>query len=164
MTDARLQALVDRAELSDLVYRYAQAIDRRDWALLRSCFAEAMEADFRSFGVREVFRGPAEDWVALVRSTIEGCDSTQHQSSNHRFELDRDRAQGSSYIRAEHVVINDRGDNHYTVAGYYSHEFLRTPEGWRTAKYTLHVTSSFGNRHVLALATRRAARMAEERA
>lgn len=157
MTDATLRLLMDRAETSDLLHRYATAVDRRDWALLRRCFADEIEADFRSFGVREVFRGPADAWVALVRSTIDGCDQTQHQSSNHVHEIDGDLARVTSYVRAEHVLINAQGDNHYTVAGWYDHALVRTGEGWRIARYTLHVTSSHGNRHVLALATRRAA-------
>ena len=157
MTDLDLRTLTDRAELSDLLHRYATAVDRRDWALLRRCFTDTIEADFRSFGVREVFRGPADDWVALVRSTIDGCDATQHQSSNHVHEIAGDRARVTSYVRAEHMLISDRGDNHYTVAGWYDHAVVRSPDGWRIETYTLHVTSSHGNRHVLAMATRRAA-------
>lgn len=157
MPDAKLRMLLDRAEISDLLHRYATAVDRRDWALLRDCFAEEIEADFRSFGVREVFRGPADDWVGLVRSTIDGCDATQHQSSNHVFEIEGDHARVTSYVRAEHVLINDRGDNYYTVAGWYDHALVRTADGWRIVGYTLHVSSSHGNRHVLAMATRRAA-------
>ncbi len=38
MRDKDLKHLVDRAEISDVVHRYATAIDRRDWALLESCF------------------------------------------------------------------------------------------------------------------------------
>ncbi len=38
MQDAALQHLVDRAELHDLVLRYAAGVDRRDWDQIRTCF------------------------------------------------------------------------------------------------------------------------------
>ena len=38
MDDARLQLLLDRAEISDVQLRYATGLDSRDWPLFRSCF------------------------------------------------------------------------------------------------------------------------------
>ena len=156
-----LSLLLDRAEISDVVHRYATAIDLRDWALLADCFTENLVADFRSFGVREVFRGSAVDWIALVASTIDGCDATQHMMANLVHDVRGDLATCTAYIRAEHFLINDRGDDSYTVGGYYTNELAPTERGWRIAEYRLTVTWSRGNRHVLALATRRAAERAK---
>ncbi len=153
-----LRELMDRAEIADVVHRYATAIDQRDWALMSDVFTVDMVADFRSFGVREVFEGPAAEWVALVASTIDGCDATQHMMTNLVHDIRGDAATCTAYMRAEHFLINHRGDDSYTVGGYYTHELVRTDAGWRIAKYTLNVTWSRGNRHVLSLATRRAAK------
>ena len=69
--------------------RYAASIDLRDWARLRSVFADGeIEADFTSMGVKQVFRGPAERWVDAVRQTITGFDATQHFFANHSAEVD----------------------------------------------------------------------------
>ena len=38
MTDNRLEELLKKQAIVDIVYRYARAIDRLDEALLRSCF------------------------------------------------------------------------------------------------------------------------------
>jgi hypothetical protein len=157
MDEAGVRLLLDRAEISDVVHRYATAIDLRDWALLETCFTAEMEADFRTFGVREVFQGSADEWVRRVRSTIDGCDATQHLSANHVHTIDGDAATCVSYMRAEHFLINDRGDDSYTVGGYYTNELVREAAGWKIKKYTLAVTWSRGNRHILAIATRRAA-------
>jgi len=35
-----LQQLLDRATITDVVNRYATGLDRRDWPLLRSIFAD----------------------------------------------------------------------------------------------------------------------------
>ena len=153
-----LRGLLDRAEIGDVVHRYASAIDLGDWALLADCFTEDLVADFRSFGVREVFRGKAADWIALVASTIDGCDATQHLIANLVHDIQGDAATCTAYVRAEHFLINDRGDDSYTVGGYYTLRLQRTERGWRISQYSLTVTWSRGNRHVLALATRRAAK------
>jgi hypothetical protein len=44
---------VDRAvrqDVADLLVRYASAIDRRDWELLRSCFSDDCVADYGDIG------------------------------------------------------------------------------------------------------------------
>ena len=41
-----LRWLVDRALISDVVVRFAIALDTRDWPLLRSCLAARVEVDY----------------------------------------------------------------------------------------------------------------------
>ena len=56
MISADLQVLSDKAAISEVLHRYAMAIDLRDWSLLRECFTDQMQADFRTFGVRDVYQ------------------------------------------------------------------------------------------------------------
>jgi hypothetical protein len=160
LNDQVLQQLADRAAISDLVNRYATAIDLRDWALLRTCFCDLVEADFTSFGTRDVFRGSADDWVAAVRSTIEGLDATQHLTANHVHEISGDSAVCTAYIRARHVFAAADGENQYTIGGYYSWHLERQGEEWRAAKYAITVTWKSGNRHILKQAARRSKKSA----
>ena len=146
-----MQALLDRVQLNDLMNRYAVSIDLRDWARLRSVFAERVEADFTSMGTRAVFRGPAEDWVAAIRSTISGFDATQHFLANHSVELDGDRATDLRYMQARHVLDGAQ----YTIAGYYTSEMSRTRAGWRIARYRLTVTWTDGDRRLMGIAYRK---------
>ena len=155
MSDEILQGLADRAAISDVVHRYATAIDTREWELLRTCFGDPVEADFTSFGVRQPFRGSADDWVAAVRSTIEGLDATQHLTANHVHEISGDRATCTAYIRARHVFAAADGESQYTIGGYYTWEMVRDSEGWRVEKYAINVTWKSGNRHILKQAARR---------
>jgi hypothetical protein len=157
VNDQILQQLADRAAISDVVHRYATAIDLRDWALLRTCFSDPVEADFTSFGTREVFRGSADDWVAAVRSTIQGLDATQHLTANHVHEISGDSAVCTAYIRARHVFDEADGENSYTIGGYYTWELARQDDGWRASKYAINVTWKSGNRHILKQATRKLA-------
>jgi hypothetical protein len=150
------QRVLDRMETADVAHRYATAIDRKDWALLRTVFDDEVEADFRSFGAREVYRGPADGWVAAVRDTVAGLDATQHLMANHvQAFAGPDRCALTCYLRAEHVLLNDRGDDLYTIGGYYDWTLVRAADGWRAVAYALTVTWARGNRGVLALARRR---------
>ena len=151
-----MEALLDRVELNELMNRYAASIDLRDWARLRTVFTDQIEADFTSMGTKAVFRGPAEDWVAAIRSTITGFDATQHVFANHSVELDGDRATDLRYMQARHVL----GDAHYTIGGYYTSEMARAPQGWRIARYRLTVAWSDGDRRLMGIAYRKSTGLA----
>ena len=149
--------VLDRMETADVAHRYATAIDTKDWALLGAVFADEVEADFRSFGSREVYRGPADGWIDAIRETIAGMDATQHLMANHVHAFDGpDRCTLTCYMRAEHFLIQNRGDDSYTVGGYYVWTLARGADGWRASSYALNVTWSRGNRGLLAMARRRA--------
>ena len=152
-TSDPLRSLLDRVELDEVMNRYAASIDLRDWARLRTVFVDGeIEADFTSMGVKQVFRGPAEEWVERVRQTIVGFDATQHFFANHSAEFDGDRAVDTRYMQARHQLC----DTHYAIGGYYTGQMVRTAAGWRVARYTLTVTFSDGDRRLMGLAYRKA--------
>ncbi len=51
---------------------------------------------------------------------------------------------------------------HYTVGGYYTSHMVRTPAGWRIARYRLTVAFSDGDRKLMGVAYRKQARPAQE--
>lgn len=151
MSDAAIQELLDRAHLSDVLNRYATGVDTRDWTLFRSCFTDDVEADFTSIWPGLVVRG-ADEWVKRAEAVIEGLTTTQHIITNHAFDIQGDRATGTAYLHAQHVLHNRLGDGHNVLAGVYRYEFARTPEGWRIEKYGLTVTWGTGNHAIWELA------------
>ena len=152
--EQQLQLLADRAAISDVLHRYATGLDMRDWALYRSIFTDEVDLDFSSIGIPPA-RIPADDWVERARVLFAGFDATQHLSANHVHDIRGDEATCTSYMRAEHFVITNEGDNYYTMGGYYTNRLVRTAEGWKLSGVTLTVTWNRGNRHVLRLAARR---------
>ncbi|MGI8926311.1 MAG: nuclear transport factor 2 family protein [Tepidiformaceae bacterium] len=153
-TADQLQLLADRAAISDVLHRYATGLDMRDWTLLRSIFTDQLDMDFSSIGMRP---GPvtADAWVESARVLFAGFDATQHLSANHVHDIRGDEATCTSYMRAEHFVLNNEGENYYTMGGYYTNALVRTEEGWKLRGVTLTVTWNRGNRHVLRLAAQR---------
>lgn len=54
-----------------------------------------------------------------------------HMTSNHRVDLDGDRASGTAYFLAVGVTRREGISNE--VRGYYADTYVRTPQGWRFA-------------------------------
>lgn len=168
-SDASLQLLLDRAAISDVLHAYATGLDRRDWDLYRGVFADQVELDFESTGIRPgVYE--ADRWVRDARRLFAGFSATQHTSSNHVHDVRGDEATCISNMQAEHFVERQPGDglaegeNRWTIGGYYVNELVRTSAdsssddlyaGWKLCKLTLNVTWSVGNPDVGAIAFKR---------
>ena len=151
-----LGLLVDRAEISDVVHRYATGLDMGDWELYRSIFTDEIEMDFTSVGIRQGSY-KASQWVADAKRLFAGFAATQHTSSNHVHDIRGDEATCISYMQAEHFVegVEDGSDDRWTLGGYYTNELVRTSDGWKIRKLTLTVTWSRGNPDVPRIAQRR---------
>ncbi len=132
----------------DLSLRYAEGIDRRDWSAFRSIFLPEVRVDFSSFTKRPANPDPipVDDWVAAVRSTIDGFPATQHLIGNHRITLDGDRGSYTAYVQAQHWVDRDRW---YLIGGWYSNEVARTDDGWKLASVTINQSWDSGDRGLL---------------
>src|SRR3954449_870790 len=73
--DTLLQELADRRAIDDVLYRYAHALDSRDWDLLRTCFTEDAVADYLELGGVNEGR---EAIVDLCAGVLTGLDASQH--------------------------------------------------------------------------------------
>ena len=154
--DTRIQELLDRADISDVVIRYASGVDRRDWALYRSCFAEQVDVDFSSFNGSPPSTLPADHWVERVRAGLEGFDATQHISTNHTISFpggDRAEATCWSYVWAMHWLDGEG----YVIGGWYDNRLVRTDGGWRIRSCTGHALWTQGDRRVFQRAAARRA-------
>ena len=138
MDETKLQTLLDRMEIIDVFNRYASGVDLRDRDLYRSCFTDQIETDFSSMGMGETMTLEADVWVDQVFNLISIYQSTQHIITNHVITIKGDEATGIAYLQAQHY----NPDGMFTVGGYYTDEFVRTPEGWRIRKLKLTSTWS----------------------
>jgi hypothetical protein len=108
--ESNLRFLLDRAAIIDVQLRYALGVDMRDWALFRSCFTDEIEIDSSS-AARPPQRWKADDWVELVRRTIDGMKTTQHIITNQIITIDHDEATCIAYVQARHHLPNESGEN-----------------------------------------------------
>jgi hypothetical protein len=131
--EGRLKLLLDRAEISDMVIRFAIALDLQDWPLFRSCFTDEVEADYSDFRGEPPAMIQADDFVEQRRSALSGL-KTQHISTNHVITVDGDTAVCISCAVIHRFAPDKQGDNYFDTHGYYYHTLIRTSEGWKICK------------------------------
>lgn len=123
-----LQTVADRIEITDLLTRYAHAVDGKDWTLYRTVFTADAHIDYSTAG------GPVGDLetvVAKLTTDLELFSRTQHFISNIGVELDGDSATVRAMFFNPMVVTPGK---QFFCGGWYNHELVRTDEGWRSRR------------------------------
>lgn len=123
-----------RAEITDLLLRYATGIDRRDWDLFRTCFTEDCTLDY----------GPIGPWDGLDAATTwmdethQRFGMTMHRMTNAVIDHDgdSDTAVARSYVNA--VLATLDGTSSFQGNGVYDDQLVRTDDGWKiqTRRFT----------------------------
>lgn len=155
-----------RFEIIDAYNAYGEGIDSKDWALVRSCFADEVCIDYGE--IHAAAGGPdfprkAEDWIQSLQSVINGFDITRHTITNHRFSMDGDLVVCRAYLTADHVIFAQpeitmaAADEIATVVGEYTNTYQRTDDGWKICKSKLLMNWSAGNADLFVVAMGRAA-------
>jgi len=155
MSKLTVEALLDRAAITDTVYRYATGIDTRDWALYRSIFADEVDFDFHTWSGAPPSRIKADDWVAGVRGGLSGFDATQHTLTNPVVTLNGDEATCVMYMSALHYLVTGEKREMQSLGGYYTDKLRRTGDGWKIHACTLTVTWTMGDRGLFTIARER---------
>ena len=137
-----LQRLVDRADIEDLLSRYARACDTKDWDLYRAVFTPDAVIDYTAaYGIR----GPVaevSEWIAklMIPSFV---PKTQHLLANVEITVDGDRASAHAYYINPDVRSDGAGGFGLLLnGGYYTATVCRRPEGWRIARLVAEITFS----------------------
>lgn len=119
---------MDELLIQALLYRYARAVDTKDWELYRSVFTEDAQIDYSSAGAIVGTRDDVVDWFAANFGVIPW--SMHYITNVEILETDGDNAT----VRAMFYNPMQLPGMPETSAcgGYYHHELVRTPDGWRS--------------------------------
>lgn len=132
----KLEALWAREQIRDILHRYCKGIDRRDWELVRSCFADDHIHNHGDIS------GSPDDFVRMASGLLEAIPATHHSISNVHFEFSAD---GSSVeteanfvayhlIEAGHpegMPVETNGEaTDWIVAGRYCDRFEKRDGEW----------------------------------
>jgi ketosteroid isomerase-like protein len=150
-----VQFVQDSAAISAVVYRYAAALDTRDWALLRSIMTDPVWIDYSSFKPELNYAMPAQEWLDRVTEGLTGFDVTQHMSSNHLHSIDGDTATCVSYMRAAHFLREGTHQNSWFLYGHYTTGLVRSAGRWLINRVQLTITASEGDATLFERATAR---------
>ena len=127
--DDEVRALLDERAITTVLMRYARGIDRRDFALVASCYHPGATDDHGSF------RGTVEEFIPWVQTALERFDTTMHLLGNVLIDLDGDTAHVETYCVAYHRLVGRDVDS---IAGLrYVDRFERREGDWRIADRTI---------------------------
>jgi hypothetical protein len=139
------QEAIDHTEITQVLTRYAAAIDDRDFELLRDVFTPDATIHYDVPGGTKLALPEMIDWL---RDALSRFRVTQHALALPRIDLDGDAARTSTYVTATHVQspLNGGDEACAVLHGVYVDRFVRTRAGWRIADRRLdnwHTTGLF---------------------
>ena len=117
-----------RQEIADVLVRYATGVDRRDWALFRTCFTEDCDADYGDIGVWHGVDAITE-WMD---QSHQACGYTLHRITNQAMTPNGDGVTARCYVDA--IVMAADNQSGVRVAGFYDDELVATDDGWKIAR------------------------------
>ncbi|AGL13578.1 nuclear transport factor 2 family protein [Actinoplanes sp. N902-109] len=130
-----MDELADRAELIELMSRYADIADLKDFNdLPRRVFTDPITLDFASVAGIPPMSLPLSDYLETLRGTFERFQATHHVISGHVVTVRGDSATIHAHVRAEHFTP---GADRWLVVGFYDNEAVRTADGWRLSRVCL---------------------------
>lgn len=118
----------EHADISALLYRYARAVDSKDWELYRSVFTEDAQIDYSSAGAIVGNRDEVVDWFAANFGVIPW---SMHYITNIEI-LDGDGDTATVRAMFYNPMQLPGMAEMSACGGYYHHELVRTPDGWRS--------------------------------
>ena len=126
-----LQQLSDRAEISDLLLRYSEALNEADWDGWAACFTDDAQVDYTTAGG---VAGSTSEAIAWLSPTLSIFDMRIGRISNIRvvFEsADRANVQSQYSMLMRLPVAEGQSPTYIEAAGWYDDIALRTAAGWR---------------------------------
>lgn len=127
MTDAETsRAITDRAQITDLIYRYCRAVNRLDVALGHSIWHEDGWADYGP----DVYQGPGKGVIDLICARHLRTLHHSHQVSNILIALKGDQAGSESYVTATLRVLRGEQLMQISVWGRYIDQWSRRSGRW----------------------------------
>ena len=144
MTGDGSATLEERSRAIELQCRWADALDRRDWKAVASCFTEDATAELPRTGRHE----DSQAMLRSIRDVVERLDVTQHHLSNHLVDRGLQGLVVRCYVLAQHVRTVDGVPLTFTFGGRYT-DHLRGLDHLQIAHRRLEVLWSVGSAAVL---------------
>jgi ketosteroid isomerase-like protein len=95
----RLEELLAKQEITEVMYRYCRGADRCDVAMMASCYHEDA-TDQHGF-----FSGNGREFCKHAISTLRRLQSSNHRITNVLIEIEGERAFAESYVHVVHRPI-----------------------------------------------------------
>jgi hypothetical protein len=138
---SRLSELLDKQDITEVMYKFARALDRVDGELMKSTYWEDAIEEHQDPIFPDLFFWNDNAWK-FVPVAMEGFKSlkvTQHRISNMLIEIDGNTAKAECYVWAYHVHEEEGVDKEGILGGRHLFNFEKRNNEWRI----LHRTTLF---------------------
>ena len=148
--------LRDRIAVTDLIHRFAMAIDDRDWTVFADCLQDPVSVELdSSIGGSDPSPQAVADRVKLARKFFEPFEATHHHVTVYSvryasIDSKGDELEVRSYFRAGHFKRHFVGGASFEQMGDYRHRCVRTDDGWRISGWKQRIAYTAGNTALLA--------------
>jgi len=127
----RLESVLDKFEIQELLTAYAHAIDGRFFDALDDIFTPAAEIDYSATGG---IKGGLADIKPFLQSTLPLFKASQHFVTNPLITLADETATSRSLLLNPMTMERDGGLHTLFIGAWYIDELVRTGKGWRINK------------------------------
>jgi hypothetical protein len=140
-----------RASINDLLARFFQAFDDKNWPMMRDCLCDDVFTDYSSFRDEPASTISADQYVEQRRLALQALDM-QHNFLNLRVELDT--AAGSATARCNYVIhrfypsFDGINDHYFHSYGHYFFAFASRTGTWKISRITQTLLRNHGNREI----------------
>lgn len=124
--DPKLQLLIDKQDITDLVYAYCNASDRHDHDKLRQLYHPDAIDDHGGF-----FRGLAMEFIDQLPQIQAPMNILHHNVTNINLALDGDYAEGEIYVLAFHQIDSEEGPKDLLIGGRYFDKYEKRDGLWK---------------------------------
>ena len=129
------QELSDRFEIQDLVFHYADLIDRKQIDRLRTdVFTTDVHIDYSAMGGSV---GDLEETIAFLKASLTNAlfPNTQHFNANVQVEVRNDTATGRVMcFNPMQMSVSEVTTQTFFLGLWYLDEYRRTDKGWRISR------------------------------
>jgi hypothetical protein len=140
-----------RLSINDLLARFFQAFDDKNWPMMRDCLCDEVFADYSSFRDEPPSTISADLYVEQRRTALQALNM-QHNFLNLRVEVDL--AGESASARCNYIIHRfhpsfDGVNHHYFHSyGHYLFAFVNVGGTWKISRIVQSLVHNHGNREI----------------
>lgn len=124
--DSKLQALLDKQEITELVHAYCNAADRHDHEKMRALYHSDAIDDHGAF-----FKGLAMEFIDKLPEIQAPMEILHHNVTTLNIALDGDYAEGEVYVLAFHKVQVSGDSVDLLIGGRYFDKYEKREGSWK---------------------------------
>jgi hypothetical protein len=122
-TGGALRRVIDEIDVSQVILRYADGVDRRDFDQVSQCFAPDAYVTGTSFS------GPLAEYFPRLVDGVRAFGATQHFMGNQLRTVNGDSAHTETYAIAHHFVDQAGTEEALIMGVRYTDDLVRAGEG-----------------------------------